>query len=82
VRVTITQFRRDLFRLVERALAGEPLEFTYRGVVFKVESEVKPSRLARLTGQPVVARGTDLEKASRELLQEMQSEWETDWAEL
>jgi hypothetical protein len=50
VRVPITQFRRDLFRLVERALEGEPLEFTYRGVVFKVESEVKPSRLAHLTG--------------------------------
>jgi hypothetical protein len=30
----------------------------------------------------VVARGTDLEKASRELLEEMQSEWEKDWAEL
>ncbi len=82
MKVTITQFRKDLFRLVDRALAGEPIEFVHRGVVFTVAAEGKPSRLERLTGQLVVAPGTDLEKASRELLQEMQSEWEKDWAEL
>ena len=71
--MTITQFRRDLFRLVERALAGKPLEFVHRGVVFKV---------TQLAGQPAVAPGTDLEEASRELLKEMQSEWEKDCAEL
>lgn len=82
VKVTITQFRKDLFRLVDRAIAGEPLEFVHRGVVLRVESRAKPSRLSGLTGQPVIAPGSDLERASRELLQEMQSEWEQDWAEL
>jgi prevent-host-death family protein len=82
MRVAITKFRQDLFQFVERALKGEPLEFTHRGVVFKVVPEIKPSRLARLTGQTVVAQGTDLEQASRELLREMESEWEKDWSEL
>jgi prevent-host-death family protein len=82
MRVAITKFRQELFHFVERALKGEPLEFTHRGVVFKVVPEIKPSRLAALTGQTVVAQGTDLEQASRELLREMESEWEKDWSEL
>ena len=82
MKVGITKFRQDLFPLVERALRGEPVEFTHKGVVFKVVPELKPSRLAALTGQAVVAKGTDLEQASRQLLREMESEWEKDWSEL
>lgn len=82
MRVTITRFRRDLFKLVDSALEGETLEFTHKGVVFKVIPEIKPSKLARLTGQPVVAPSTDLEQASRELVNEVEPEWEKDWSEL
>lgn len=82
MRVTITRFRQDLFKLVDSTLEGETLEFTHKGVVFKVIPETKPSKLARLTGQPVVAPDTDLELANRELLKEMESEWEKDWSEL
>jgi antitoxin (DNA-binding transcriptional repressor) of toxin-antitoxin stability system len=82
MRVAITKFRQELFQLVERALKGEPLEFTHKGFVFKVVPDIKPSRLAALTGQTVVAQRTDLEQASRELLREMESEWEKDWSEL
>ena len=82
MRVTITKLRQELFKLVDRALDGEPLEFTHKGVVFKVTPESKPSKLAKLTGQTVVAPGADLERASRDLLKEMESEWEKDWSEL
>jgi antitoxin (DNA-binding transcriptional repressor) of toxin-antitoxin stability system len=82
VRVTITKFRQDLFKLVDRALQGQPLQFTHKGVVFTVSAEAKPSRLARLTGQTVVAPGADLGQARRRLLEEMESEWERDWSEL
>jgi len=82
MRLTITRFRQELFKLVDQALQGEPLEFTHKGFVFKVVPEAKPSRLARLTGQPVLAPDTDLEQASRDLLREMESEWEKDWSEL
>jgi prevent-host-death family protein len=82
MRVTITRLRQDLFKLMERVLEGVPVEFTYRGVVFKVTPESKPAKLANLTGQTVVAPGTDLEPASRELLKEMEAEWESDWGQL
>ncbi len=82
MRVTITKFRQDLFKLVDRAMQGQPLQFTHKGVVFTVSAETKPSRLARLTGQTVVAPGADLGQARRRLLEEMESEWERDWSEL
>jgi antitoxin (DNA-binding transcriptional repressor) of toxin-antitoxin stability system len=82
VRVTITKLRQDLFKLVDSTLAGETLEFTHKGVVFKVIPETKPSKLAGLTGQPIIAPDTDLEQASRDLLGETESEWEKDWSEL
>jgi len=82
VRVTITKLRQDLFRLVDQAMRGEPVEFVYKGVLFQVVPETKPSKLAKLTGQPVVASGADWEQVSRDLLREMESEWEKDWSEL
>jgi antitoxin (DNA-binding transcriptional repressor) of toxin-antitoxin stability system len=82
VRVTITKLRQDLFRIANHALAGEPVEFTYRGAVFKMVPDTRASKLARLTGQKVVAPGAGLEKAGRGLLKEMEAEWEKDWSEL
>jgi antitoxin (DNA-binding transcriptional repressor) of toxin-antitoxin stability system len=82
VTATITEFRKDLFQLADRALKGEPVEFVYRGVVFKVTPEKKQSKLAKLVGQPVLAGGVDLEQASKELLSEMEAEWLQDWSEL
>jgi hypothetical protein len=79
---TITQFRKDLFVLADQALNGEPVEFTYRGVVFKVTPEKKQSKLEKLVGQPVVADGVDLEQASKELFAGMEAEWLKDWAQV
>jgi antitoxin (DNA-binding transcriptional repressor) of toxin-antitoxin stability system len=82
MRVTITKLRQDLFRLVERALAGEPLEFVHKGVRFRVVPDSKPAKLASLTRQTVVAPQSELEKAARELFWEMEAEWDKDWSEL
>lgn len=80
MRVTITELRKDLFRIADQALAGEPVEFTYKGVVFKMAPDTRSSKLARLTGQKVVAPGAGIENASRRLLKEMEAEWEKDWS--
>jgi len=63
---TITQFRKDLFQMADRALNGENVAFTYRGVVFQVMPEKKKSKLENLVGQPVLANGVDLEEASKD----------------
>ena len=80
MRVTITELRKDLFRIADQALAGEPVEFTYKGVVYKMAPDTRSSKLARLTGQKVVAPGAGIENASRRLLKEMEAEWEKDWS--
>ncbi len=78
---TITKFRKDLFQLADQALKGESVEFIYRGVVFKVTPEKKQSKLEKLSGQPVLAPGVDLEQAGKELQAEMEAEWLKDWSE-
>jgi antitoxin (DNA-binding transcriptional repressor) of toxin-antitoxin stability system len=79
--VTITKLRQNLFQLVDRALEGETVEFTYKGHRIRVVPEEQPSKLHKLVGQPVVAPG-GLARASKDLLREMESEWKKDWAEL
>ncbi len=44
--------------------------------------ETPARRLDRLTAETVVADDSDLAGASRELLDEIESEWERDWSEL
>jgi antitoxin (DNA-binding transcriptional repressor) of toxin-antitoxin stability system len=80
MRINITEFRRNLFHLADRALDGESVEFTHKGVVFKVIPEIRVSKLARLTKETVVVSGESLDTA--ELLKEMEAEWEKDWTEI
>jgi prevent-host-death family protein len=78
MQVTITKLRQDLFRLIDRALNGEPVEFTHKGVVFQILPESKVDKLGRLTKQNIVAP----EASEASLLKEMEQEWQGDWAEL
>ena len=82
MKATITQFRKELFQFADQALKGEPVEFLYRGIVFKVTPDQKQSKLDRLVGQPVLAPGVDLEQASKDLLAEMEAAWKEDWSTL
>jgi len=82
MQVTITKLRQDLFRLMDRALEGELVQFTHKGVVFQIVPELVPDKLARLTRQTVVAPGGDPSQAGKDLLEEMEAEWRKDWAEL
>jgi prevent-host-death family protein len=80
--VNISQFRRDLFQLVERAIEGEPLTFTHRGHRIRVVPE-NPARsgLEALTPLQIVnPAAPDLDDPAWK--QEMIREWESDWAEL
>jgi len=80
--LSITQFRKELFGMADQALNGEPVEFLYRGVVFKVTPEKKQSKLDKLIGQPVIAEDVDLQQAGKELASAMEAEWLKDWAEI
>ena len=79
--VTITEFRRNLFHLVEQAMSGVEIHVTHKGSGFTLKPDsVLGDRLSRI--KPMNIINGDLEEASAQLFKEMEAEWEKDWAEL
>ena len=76
--VTITQFRRDLFKLVEQALAGNEIHVSYKGKSFSLTPDEPVDRLSRITPLDFVIGDLD-DRPDKEA---MRLEWEKDWAEL
>jgi prevent-host-death family protein len=76
--VPITQFRREIFDLMNRALQGESILVTNRGQRIRIVPEVNPAtRFDRLTPMEVVNPAfPDLDDA--EMKAEMQAAWEKD----
>ena len=86
MKVTITEFRKNLFKLVERVLAGETVEFVHQGVTIRlVLPENRSTKLDRLTPRQITnPEMTDQQHraAERKLQAEMLAEMEKDWEEL
>lgn len=79
--VTITQFRRDLFRLVEQAMDGIDVHITHKGKGFTLKPDDPPmDRLSRITPMKLIVG--DLDEGHAQLMKEMEGEWEKDWADL
>jgi len=82
--VPITQFRRDIFALANRALKGETITVGYKGKRFRFEPETPgfdpATRFDRLTPLQIInPEFPNFEDV--DLLPEMQREWEKDWEE-
>jgi antitoxin (DNA-binding transcriptional repressor) of toxin-antitoxin stability system len=76
--VPITQFRREIFSLVNQALEGSEVWVTHKGRRLKIVPEGKPvSRLSRITPLDILVPGANLEDDSWK--QEMMREWERKW---
>jgi antitoxin (DNA-binding transcriptional repressor) of toxin-antitoxin stability system len=87
MRVTITEFRQNLFKLVERVIAGETVEFVHQGTTVRlvVPEGSAPTKLDRLT--PRQTANPDMTEkqqraAERKLQAEMWAEIGKDWAEI
>ncbi len=78
--MTISQFRKNLFQLVERAGKGQAVQFAYKGVRYCLVPETAPmDKLDRIT--PLAADlfdGTpeELLEASRKMSEEIMADWE------
>jgi len=86
MRVTITEFRKNLFKLVERVIAGESVEFVHLGTTIRlIIPEARPSKLERLTPRQISnpkMTEEDQREAERKLQAEIQSELLKDWSEI
>jgi antitoxin (DNA-binding transcriptional repressor) of toxin-antitoxin stability system len=80
--VSITQFRRDLFKLVHHADEGHEVWFTHKGRRYKIAPEEPGGdRLSRITPLQVInPDGPGLEDESWK--EEMMREWENQWDDL
>lgn len=80
--VPITQFRKAIFSLTEAALNGTVVEFTHKGVTFKVVPDKPTDKVSNITPLQVINPDYSLESAAIELQTEMEKEWEKDWSQL
>jgi antitoxin (DNA-binding transcriptional repressor) of toxin-antitoxin stability system len=77
MRVNTTQFRKQLFQIVERALQGEHIEVAHKGRVLRLVPDDKPSKIARLIPRDTICGSlSDLDQAQLDLDDELRSNWE------
>lgn len=81
VKVTTTEFRKNLFQIVERALQGEFVEVMHKGRLVRLVPEDKPGKMSRLVKRDTI-HGTpeDLDRGQMELDTEMRTLFEEKWA--
>jgi len=86
MKVTITEFRNNLFKLVEKVIAGESVEFVHQGTTIRlVVPEGRFSKLDRLTPRQITnpeMSEKDHQAAERRMRQKMMAEIEKDWIEI
>ena len=85
MKVTITEFRKNLFKLVERVVAGETVEFVYQGNTIRlVVPAGSSSRLDRLTPRKITnpkLTEKQHEAVERKMRDEMFAAMKKDWAD-
>jgi hypothetical protein len=81
--IPITQFRREIFSIVNQALDGTEVWVTHRGRRFRIAPEDQPaSRLSRITPMEVLSsESSQLNDPAfaAETRDEMKKAWESDW---
>ena len=84
--ISITEFRRDLFDLVNQALEGSEVWVRHKGRRFRIAPEGKAtSRLARITPMAILSSDSlDLNDPAlkAEVMTEVETACEADWSEL
>jgi antitoxin (DNA-binding transcriptional repressor) of toxin-antitoxin stability system len=80
--VPITQFRREIFDLMSRALKGEDIVVSHKGQRVRIVPEVNATtRFDKVTKLDIIAPGYSDLIEDVDMLPEMQREWEKDWDE-
>ena len=80
MKVTSTEFRKNLFQIVERALQGEFIEVAHKGRIVRLVPGDKPSKMSRLIQRDTIQGSPeDLDHGQRQLDAEMRTSWEEKW---
>ena len=81
--MTATQFRKDLFKVLEKVLAGETVEIAYKGSSIRVAPRGSASKLARAKRQDtLLCDPHEIVGSDSKLMAELEAEWRKDWKKL
>jgi antitoxin (DNA-binding transcriptional repressor) of toxin-antitoxin stability system len=79
--ITPTEFRKNVFQFLQRALDGETIEIEQKGQVVQLVPKIRRSKLDRLVRRDILACAPEeLEQVQRELSENLRLEWEHKWA--
>lgn len=78
--LTATDFRKNLFQLVERALNGELIEIVHKNRTIRLTPAEAGSKMSRLVRRETLNCAPDeFEQASRAQDDDMRREWDQKW---
>ena len=78
--ITATDFRKNLFQLVERALNGELIEIVHKNRTIRLAPTEPKSKMSRLVRRDTINCASDeLDRAIRVQDEEMRQQWEQKW---
>jgi prevent-host-death family protein len=78
--VTATEFRKNLFQLMERALNGERIEIVHKNRTIRLFPTEPKSKLSRLVQRDTLnCAPEEFDKAARAQDDEMRQQWEQKW---
>ena len=78
--MTVTEFRKNLFQLVERALNGELIEIVHKNRTIRLAPTEPKSKLSHLVQRDTLnCTPEELEQAVRVQDDEMLKRWEQKW---
>jgi hypothetical protein len=84
--VPITQFRREIFDLMNQAMTGGEIWVTHKGMRFRIAPEGQATgRLSKITPLEILnPQAPDLNDPAlkAEMMAEMEKAWESDWSVL
>jgi len=80
MKLTASEFRSNLFQLIERALGGELIELSHKGRTLRLVAEQPPSKLSRLTKKPILKGSPqEVDEALKKLSKQVHKDWEQKW---
>jgi prevent-host-death family protein len=76
MKMTATELRKDLFQSLDRAMSGEPVIVTYKGVVFQLATKDTRSKMSRLVRRHSLLVDPDsIIGSDKELMAELEAKW-------
>ena len=78
---TATEFRKNLFAALNRALHGDTIEVSYKGALLRITASGSQSKLARANRQNTLLCDPDsIVGSDPKLTAKMEAAWRREWA--